>query len=121
MPNKILIVDDSSFMCKAVRDILSSNGYEMTEEANDGKQALLKFKEFKPDLVILDLILLGENGLDVLKNLIKENPKTKVLVLSAVSNQASIVEVAQVGAKGFLSKPFQPKSLIEEVRKILRD
>lgn len=121
MSNKILIVDDSSFMCKTVRDILTANGYETVEEANNGEQALLKSKELMPDLVILDLILSNENGLDVLKKLKKENPKIKVLVLTAVSNQAVVVEVAQVGVKGFLNKPFQSKTLIDEIRKILKD
>ncbi len=121
MAKKIFIVDDSVFICKTLQDILTSGGYEVVGDANNGQQALLKFKELTPDLVILDLMIPGENGLDILVGLIKENPKVRILVLTAVVNQAVIVEVVQAGAKGFLNKPFQAKSLLAEVKRILAD
>jgi two-component system chemotaxis response regulator CheY len=119
MSKKILIIDDSVFMCKSVRDIFSTNGYEVVGDVQDGAQALTKFKELTPDIVILDLIMPPEKGLDILKNILKEDPKARVLVLTAVGDHSVMIEVIKAGAMGYINKPFQAKALIDEVKKIL--
>ena len=119
MAKKILIVDDSAFIRMALRDILTTNGYEVTGEADNGEQAIAKFQELRPDLVTLDVVMPGKGGLETLQEIIKLDPTVKTLMVTAVGKQSMVIESLQAGAKGFLIKPFEPNAVIAEVKRIL--
>ena len=121
MAKKILIVDDSAFIRMALRDILTTAGYEVAGEADGGEQAVVKFKELSPDLVTLDVVMVGEGGLEVLQEIIKLDRKAKVLMVTAVGKQSMVVDAIQAGAKGFLIKPFESNAVVAEVKRILGD
>ena len=121
MSKKILIVDDSAFIRMALRDILTTSGYEVVGEAENGEQALVKFKELLPDLVTLDVVMAGETGLKALQDIINLDRNAKVLMVTAMGKQSMIVDAVQAGAKGFLIKPFEPNAVITEVKRILKD
>ena len=121
MAKRILIVDDSAFMRMALRDILTTNDYEVVGEAENGQQAMVKFKEWLPDLVTMDVVMAGETGLEVLRQIMDLDRNAKVLMVTAVSKQSMVVDALQAGAKGFLIKPFELNAVLAEIKRILKD
>lgn len=119
MAKKVLIVDDAAFMRMTLRDILTKAGFEIAGEAETGEEALSKYAQLKPDLVTMDIVMLGEGGLKAVKAIISSDPKAKILMVSAMGQQALIVEAIQAGAKGFVIKPFKPDTVVEEVKRII--
>ena len=119
MSNKILIVDDASFMRMMIKDILSKNGFEIAGEAENGAKAIEKYKETKPDLVIMDITMPEVDGIQAVKEIKKIDPNSKIVMCSAMGQQAMVIEAIQAGAKDFIVKPFQADRVIEAVRKVL--
>jgi two-component system chemotaxis response regulator CheY len=119
MANRILVVDDAAFMRMMIRDILTKNGYEVCGEANDGSQAIEKFKEVKPDLITMDITMPEMDGITALKEIKKLDPNAKVVMCSAMGQQAMVIDAIQAGAKDFIVKPFQPDRVIEAIKKTL--
>jgi two-component system chemotaxis response regulator CheY len=119
MANRILIVDDAAFMRMMIRDILSKNGFEVCGEANDGAQAIEKFKELKPDLITMDITMPEMDGIHALKEIKKIEPNAKVIMCSAMGQQAMVIDAIQAGAKDFIVKPFQADRVIEAIKKTL--
>lgn len=119
MANRILIVDDAAFMRMMIRDILTKNGYEVVGEANDGAQAIEKFKELRPDLITMDITMPEMDGINALKEIKKIDPNAKVIMCSAMGQQAMVIDAIQAGAKDFIVKPFQPDRVIEAIKKTL--
>ncbi len=117
--NRILVVDDAAFMRMMIRDILTKNGYEVCGEANDGAQAIEKFKEVKPDLITMDITMPEMDGIAALKEIKKLDPQAKVVMCSAMGQQAMVIDAIQAGAKDFIVKPFQPDRVIEAIKKTL--
>lgn len=119
MGNKILVVDDAAFMRMMIKDVLTKNGFEVVGEAENGKVALDKYKELSPDLVIMDITMPEVNGIEALKNIKAFNPGAKVIMCSAMGQQAMVIEAIQSGAKDFIVKPFQADRVCDAVRKVL--
>ncbi len=119
MAKKVLIVDDASYMREMIKDILSKYGYEIAGEAEDGGQAAEKYTSLKPDLVTMDIVMRDKSGIDGVKEITKLDPDAKILMISAMGQQAMVVDAIQAGAKGFVIKPFKPEVLLEEVKRIL--
>ncbi|MDN4073428.1 response regulator [Fictibacillus terranigra] len=119
MAKRILVVDDAAFMRMMVKDILVKNGFEVCGEAGDGQQAVEKFKELAPDLVTLDITMPEMDGITALKEIKKVNPNAKVIMCSAMGQQAMVIDAIQAGAKDFIVKPFQADRVIEAINKTL--
>lgn len=119
MANRILIVDDAAFMRMMIRDILSKNGYEVVGEAQDGAQAVEKYKELKPDLTTMDITMPEMDGISALKEIKKMDSNAKVIMCSAMGQQAMVIDAIQAGAKDFIVKPFQADRVIEAIKKTL--
>ncbi|AZS16104.1 MULTISPECIES: response regulator [Paenibacillus] len=119
MANRILIVDDAAFMRMMVRDILTKNGFEVVGEAQDGAQAIEKYKELHPDLVTMDITMPEMDGIAALKEIKKMDPNAKVIMCSAMGQQAMVIDAIQAGAKDFIVKPFQSDRVIEAINKTL--
>jgi two-component system chemotaxis response regulator CheY len=115
---KILLVDDSAMARRAVRQILESAGYAVAE-AEDGLIALERYFLDKPDLVLLDLVMRGMNGLDVLKKLTEMDGQARVIVVSADVQDSSRELAESGGAAGFLNKPVDRATLLSAVSKTL--
>jgi two-component system chemotaxis response regulator CheY len=115
---KILLVDDSAMARRAARQILESAGYAVAE-AEDGLIALERYFLEKPDLVLLDLVMKGMNGLDVLKKLTELDGQVRVIVVSADVQDSSRELAESGGAAGFLNKPIDRETLLRAVSKTL--
>jgi two-component system chemotaxis response regulator CheY len=112
MTGKVLVVDDSALARRNLRQILEPAGY-VVAEAEDGLIALEQYFLERPDVVLLDLVMKGMYGLEVLKKLRELDPEARVLVVSADVQSSSHELVEQAGAKGFLNKPFDRNQLLD--------
>lgn len=119
MPKTILVVDDAAFMRMMIRDILAKEGYTIQEAVN-GRDAVEKYEEVRPDLVTLDITMPEMDGLEALKLIRASDPAAAVLMVSAMGQQKMIVEALEQGALDFLVKPFQPTKVLETVKKCLQ-
>ncbi|WP_378951842.1 response regulator [Pelosinus sp. sgz500959] len=117
MAIRVLVVDDAAFMRMMVKDILSKNGYEVVGEAENGLKAVEKWQELKPDLTTMDITMPEMDGISAVKEIKKLDPSAKVIMCSAMGQQAMVVEAIQAGARDFIVKPFQPDRVLEAVRK----
>jgi two-component system chemotaxis response regulator CheY len=118
MKAKILVVDDSSLARRMLRQLLEDLGHEV-DDAAEGEQALERFFLKPPDLVILDLVMNGMYGLDVLTKMREMNPEVKVIVATADIQQSTIVQARAAGAKGLLNKPVGREKLNTAIHAIL--
>ncbi len=117
--SKILIADDAAFMRMMLKDILSKNGYEIVGEAANGKEAIDKYDELIPDLVTMDITMPECDGIQALKTIMGKHPEAKIVMCSAMGQQAMVIESIQAGAKDFIVKPFQPQRVLESIGKVL--
>jgi two-component system chemotaxis response regulator CheY len=116
---RVLVVDDAIFMRKMISDILEGNGMEIVGEADTGALAVEKYKELKPDLVTMDIIMPEMNGIDAVRQIMSNDSQARIVMCSALGQQALVQDALSAGAKDFLIKPFNPSRVIEVVSKIL--
>ena len=117
----ILVVDDAIFMRMSIKQMLEANGHAMIAEAGGGREAINMYKEYKPDAVILDITMPDMNGIDALKFIKEYDPNAKVVICSAMGQQAMLAQAIQYGAKDFVVKPFEAKRLIAALEKVLAE
>ena len=119
MAKNILICDDAAFMRMMIKDILSKNGYNVAGEAENGAKAVEKYAELKPDLVLMDITMPEMDGISAVKEIKKVDPNAKIVMCSAMGQQAMVIEAIQSGAKDFIVKPFQAERVLEAVKKVV--
>jgi len=118
---KILIVDDAAFMRLMLRDIIVAHGYEIAGEAEDGIVALNLYKRLKPDLVLMDITMPEMNGIDAVQEIMKYDPDAKIVMVSAMGQQAMVIQSVKLGAMDFVVKPFQVERVVDAINKALYD
>jgi two-component system chemotaxis response regulator CheY len=116
---RVLVVDDAAFMRKMVSDALAKGGHEVVGEAGNGVEAVARFQELKPDLTTLDITMPEKDGLTALAEIVAADPSARVVMCSALGQEAKVLEAIKLGAKDFVVKPFQPDRVIEAVGKAL--
>ena len=115
---KVLVVDDAQFMRMRAVKLLTQNGYECIE-AENGVQAVDKYKSEKPDAVMLDITMPDMDGLEALKQIQKIDSNAKVAMVTAMGQQSIVMEAIKAGAKDFVVKPFDPNRVLAAVQKML--
>lgn len=118
MTLKLLVVEDHPIVRSGLRRLLAAEGQPEIAEAANGQEAIARFREFRPDLVILDLNLPGISGVEVLGRLRVENPKVRVLVISMYDNPIYVARILEAGALGYVSKNAPPEQVLEAVRRV---
>jgi two-component system chemotaxis response regulator CheY len=116
---RVLVVDDAIFMRKMISDILEGNDMEIVGEADTGALAVEKYNELKPDLVTMDIIMPEMNGIDAVRQIVASDPQARIVMCSALGQQALVQDAIAAGAKDFLIKPFNPSRVIEVINKVL--
>ncbi len=115
----ILLVDDAAFMRMMLKDILTKNGYNVVGEAENGAIAIEKYRELRPDLIILDITMPQVDGIQAAKAIKSEFPDALIVMCSAMGQQAMVVESIQAGARDFIVKPFQSDRVLSAIEKVL--
>jgi two-component system, chemotaxis family, chemotaxis protein CheY len=116
---RILIVDDAPQMLKAFRDILEAKGYEV-HEAENGEEALIKYAEVKPDIVLMDILMPKLDGISATKMILQEDPRAKIIVISAVGKSGLAEECLLAGAREFIVKPFKIRELLNSINSLVK-
>lgn len=119
MSKGILIVDDASFVRTMIKNILTKNGFDVVDEAENGAEAIEKYKKIRPGLIIMDIIMPEIDGIQATREIKKLNPDAKIIMCSAVGQRGMMDEAIQAGAEDFIVKPFEAARLIEAVKKML--
>ncbi|NLE08649.1 MAG: response regulator [Dehalococcoidales bacterium] len=117
---KILIVDDSALVRMKCSKVLSSNGYSVIE-AENGEEALAKYKEHKPDGVLMDIVMPIMHGITALHEIRKIDPVAKVAMLTAMGQKSMVASALQEGARDFVVKPFREGRVIDTVQRLLNN
>ena len=115
----ILLVDDAAIMRMVLRDLLTKNGYAIAGEAENGVQAIEKYKALRPDLVIMDIAMPEMNGIQAIRRIKEYDDEARVVMCSAMGQQARVIESIQAGAQDFIVKPFSHERVLAAVRKVI--
>ena len=115
---KVLVVDDASFMRMRMTKLLTENGYEV-EEAENGAEAVAKYQDSKPDLVLMDITMPVMDGIEAVKKIKEADADANIIMCSAIGQQAMVIEALKAGAKDFIVKPFQADRIIESIERVL--
>ena len=115
---KVLIVDDAAFMRISIKNMLTKNGYEVVGEAENGAVGVEMYKSLSPDIVTMDITMPEMDGLQALKEIVKLDPKSKVVMVSAMGQEAMVRDAIVSGAKGFIVKPFKEDGIIAALKKL---
>ena len=119
MPKKVLIVDDAVFMRDMIKDIFSSDEYEIVGEAVHGVEAVDKYKELKPDLVTMDIVMPFKSGIEATKDILALDPNATIIMCSALGQESLVMEAIEAGAADFIVKPFKAEDVLNVVNKVL--
>jgi two-component system chemotaxis response regulator CheY len=115
---KILVVDDSAVMRKNIRSMLESAGHEVVAEAADGREVLVNYVSYKPDIVTLDISMGTMSGIEALQSLLRTYPTAKVVMVSAVGHKQQVLEAIKLGAKSYVVKPIERARFLEIINKV---
>lgn len=115
---KVLIVDDAAFMRISIKNSLSKNGFDVVGEAENGAVAVEKYKELTPDIVTMDITMPVMGGLDALKAILAIDSNAKVIMVSAMGQEAIVRDAVLSGARGFIVKPFKEDGLLAALKKL---
>ena len=116
---KVLIVDDSVVIRKAIEKFLAESQVEIVGKASNGSAALQLFREFSPDIVTLDITMPGLDGFQTLQEMVKLNNACKIIVITALADKATGLKALKFGAKSYLTKPFGPEKLQEAFSRLI--
>ncbi|WP_338595234.1 response regulator [Clostridium baratii] len=115
----ILIVDDAAFMRMMIKDILEKNGFNVIGEASNGLEAIELYKKEKPDIVTMDITMPKVYGIEAVKLIKEYDNEAKIIMCSAMGQQAMVMDAIRAGAKDFIVKPFQADRVIEAINKVV--
>lgn len=116
---KIMLVDDAAFMRMMLKKSLTQSGYTNFVEAQDGAEAVVKYQEEKPDMVIMDITMPNMDGLQALKKIRETDPEAKIVMCTAMGQESMVVDAIKSGAKDFIVKPFNGDRIVQTVNSIL--
>ncbi|WP_094607106.1 Chemotaxis protein CheY [Sporomusa silvacetica DSM 10669] len=118
---RVLVCDDSAFMRMMIKKLLTDMGHEIVAEGGDGKQGVQLYRQFKPDLVTMDITMPIMDGIQAVKHIHEEDPVARIVMVTAIGQRSIISEALKAGASGFVIKPFDPEQVQETVNKVLAE
>lgn len=117
----VLLVDDSKMSRKVLRNLLEEAGYSILAEATNGAEAVEAYKKQKPDLVTLDITMPVMDGIEALKNLVAYDADVKVIMITAAGQQSKLIQALKIGAKKFITKPFDKDEIVSNVSELMSE
>jgi NarL family two-component system response regulator LiaR len=118
---RVLIVDDHAIVRKGIRALLSeADGFEVVGEAASGQEAVLSAQENHPDVVLMDLLMPGMDGIEATRQISSEQPQTRILVLTSFAADSNVFPAIKAGALGYLLKDSAPEDLVRAIRQVYR-
>jgi two-component system chemotaxis response regulator CheY len=118
MPS-VLIADDAAFMRMMIKNILTEAGYDIAGEAENGSVAVAKYRELKPDLTTMDIVMPFKSGIEATREILKFDSSAVVIMCSALGQESLVMEAIEAGASDFIVKPFRAEDVLAVVKKVL--
>ncbi|MDX2037157.1 MAG: response regulator [Isosphaeraceae bacterium] len=115
---RLLVVDDAIFMRKLIKDVAREAGWEVVAEASDGAEAVALYREHRPDLVTMDVVMPIMNGLDALRHIRVVDPDARVVMVTALDQKQTLMEAIRDGAHDFIVKPFDRERILGLLEKV---
>jgi two-component system chemotaxis response regulator CheY len=112
----VLIVDDAKYVKEMIRSMLESRGHEIAGVASDGFEAIEKYKVLKPDVVLMDILMPGMDGLSAINKIMEQDKDAKIIVVTALAKDALRKESMKAGAIDFITKPFEIERLLGAIK-----
>lgn len=112
MAKRIMVVDDSRMICMQMKNLLQGTDYEVAAYCRDGEEAVEQYGEVAPDLVTMDIIMPGMDGLDAAEVIMKQHPEARIVMVSSLAYGDTFDRAKAIGAKGFIDKPFHREQLL---------
>jgi two-component system chemotaxis response regulator CheY len=119
MPKRVLIVDDAIFMRNMIKDIFASGGFEVVGEAANGLEAIDKYKDLRPDLTTMDIVMPFKSGIEATREIVKLDGNALIIMCSALGQESLVMEAIEAGASDFIVKPFKAEDVLAVVKKVL--
>jgi len=119
MGGKILLVDDAPILRLKLKNILEAGGFTVAGEAKDGEEAFSKYKELKPDLVTMDIIMPVKDGIEALQDILNYDKTARVIMVTALDQRDSLMRAIRLGAVDYIVKPFEDDRVIDAVSKAM--
>jgi two-component system chemotaxis response regulator CheY len=116
---RVLVVDDAAFMRKMLGDALSQGGHEIVGEAANGNEAVERYQALRPEITTLDITMPEKDGITALKEILGLDPAARIVMCSALGQEAKVLESIRAGARDFVVKPFQPERVLDAIGKAL--
>lgn len=120
MPKKVMVVDDSRIMEAQLEVLLEDTEYEVAAYCRNGEEALACYDEVQPDLVTMDILMPGMDGLETAQAIMEEHPDARIIMLSSLAYDESFEEAERIGAKVFVGKPYDQAKIVEAFEKALQ-
>ncbi|TFE02907.1 response regulator [Jeotgalibacillus salarius] len=117
---KVLVVDDAKFMRLTLRNMLENSTFQVIGEAENGEEAVEKYRSLHPDLVTMDITMPVLDGISAAKEILKEDPKANIIMCSAMGQQKMVIEAIEAGAKDFIVKPFDGTRVVESLSRVVK-
>ena len=117
MGKKVLITDDAPIIRLMLKDIIEFSGYEVVGEATNGFEAVDMYKNLKPDVVTMDIIMPEKDGIEALEEILNFDPDAKVVMVTAIDQRDSLMKAIRIGATDYIVKPFENDRVISAVKK----
>lgn len=122
MPKRVLVVDDAIFMRNMIKDIFAQSGdYEVVGEATHGLEAVERYRELRPDLTTMDIVMPFKSGIEATKEIVQIDPGATIVMCSALGQEQLVMEAIEAGAADFIVKPFKAEEVLQVVQKVLGD
>lgn len=121
MGKRVMVVDDSRVIALQMRQLLEGSDYEVAAHCRDGEEALEKYGEIAPDLVTMDIIMPGMDGLETARAILEDHPEARIIMVSSLAYDDTINEAEEIGAKGFIYKPFEQEQIFDAFAKALSE
>jgi two-component system chemotaxis response regulator CheY len=119
MSSRVLVADDARFMRQLIREIIEPEGFEVVGEAADGRAVVEEFSRLQPDVVTMDIVMPKRSGIDAAKEILALDPSARIVMVSALGQEALVMEALQAGAADYVVKPFKPDAVIATLRKLM--
>lgn len=119
MSPRVLVVDDALFMRSMIRDIFARGPFVVAGDAQDGEEGVRRYRELRPDLTTMDIVMPRMDGLTALREILRFDPQARVVMCSALGQEALIAQAIALGAKDFIVKPFEPGRVLRVARAVL--
>jgi two-component system chemotaxis response regulator CheY len=119
MGKRVLVVDDAIFMRNTLKDVFVAAGFEIAGEAQHGIEAVDRYKQLKPDLVTMDIVMPYKSGIEATRDIVKADPRALIVMCSALGQENLVMEAIEAGAADFIIKPFKQDEVLAVVRKVL--